>query len=118
MVTIEILQQDKNIEDEPTVIDKIQISEIEPFCISPEEIQNGIPISMSEMSNLICKISPIRELQEDERDSYFAQQLPVYYDGNLPLQKLDLPHHIGLRVVLENLLQKYGTAETLKIKIS
>ena len=118
MVTIEILQEKNNIEDEPTIIDRIQISEIEPFRITPADIQNGIPISMSELPNLISKISPFEELPQEERDNYFARQIPVYYDGNLSLQKLDIPHHIGLRIVLENLLQKYDASETLKIKIS
>ena len=118
MVTIEIFQQGNTPEDEITIMEKIEIEEIQLSRIAPADIQNGIPISMSKLSSLISRISPLEELQLDELDGYFAQQISVYYDGNLFCQKLDLPHHIGLRVVLENLLQKYGASEILKIKIS
>ena len=118
MVTIEVLRAEDITKDEPTIVEKIQISEIEPLRITPADIQNGIPISMSELPNLISEIRPLKKLLQEELDSYFAQQIPVYYDGNLSTQKLDLPHHIGLRVVLENLLQKHGSCKTLIIKIS
>ena len=118
MATIEILQQGDTPEDELAIKEKIEIEEIQLSRIAPADIQDGIPISMSKLSSLISRISPLEELQLDELDSYFAQQISVYHDGNLSLQELDLPHHIGLRVVLENILQKYGTSKTLKIKIS
>lgn len=119
MVTIEILQQDKNIEDEPTIIDKIQISEIEPLRITPVNIKIDIPISMSELRSLISEIKPVEEPQQEELDSYYAMRIPVYNDGNLSAEELDLPHHIGLRVVLESIIRKYGRAsENLHIRIS
>ena len=118
MATIDILQQGDPTEGEPTIKEKIEIEGIQLSRIGPADIQDGIPISMSKLSNLISKIRALEELQMEEPDSYFAQQIPVYHDGNLSLNELDLPHHIGLRVVLENILQKYGASETLKIKIS
>ena len=46
-------------------------------------------------------------------------QVPVYNDGNLSAEELDLPHHIGLRVVLESIIRKYSnTSEDLHIRIS
>ena len=118
MVTIEVLRVTDTMDDEPMTEEKIQILEIDPLRITPADIQNGIPIPMSKLSNLISKIAPLKEPQQEDIDNYFAQQIPVYQDGNLSIQELDLPHYIGLRVVLENLLQKYGASETLKIKIS
>ncbi len=118
MVTIEILQEKNTAEDEPTIKEKVEIEEIQLSRIAPVDIQDGIPIPMNQLSKFINKISPLEELQSEEPESYFAQQISVYHDGNLSLKELDIPHYIGLRVVLENVLQKYGTSETLKIKIS
>lgn len=118
MVTIDILQQGDTAENEPMMKEKIEIEEIQLSCIAPVDIQDGIPISMNQLSKLISKIGPLEELQLEEPESYFAQQISVYHDGSLSLKELNIPHYIGLRVVLENILQKYGTSETLKIKIS
>ena len=119
MVTIEILQQEDIIENEPTMKEKIEIQGIQPSRITPINIEVGISISMTELPDIINKIKPIEKPQQEELDNYYTNQTPVFEDGDLSFKKLDIPHHIGLRVVLESVLQKYGnTSETLVIQIS
>ena len=115
MVTIEILQPGEATEDEP--IKKIEIAGIDPLRIIPVNEIVGNRIPMTELSNLITKIKPIEQPQQEELDSYYAQHVFVYEDGDLSPKKLDLPHHIGLRVVLESVLQKYGTFNNMQIQI-
>lgn len=119
MVTIEILQQEDIIENEPTIKEKIKIQGIQPSRITPINIEVGISISMTELPDIINKIKPIEKPQQEELDNYYTNQTRVFEDGDLSLKKLDIPHHIGLRVVLESVLRKYGnTSETLVIQIS
>jgi len=74
---------------------------------------------MTELPDFINEIKPIEQPKQEELDSYYAMQVPVYNDGNLSTEDLDLPHHIGLRVVLESIVRKYGnTSEDLYIHIS
>ena len=118
MVTIEILQPGDTIEGEPTIREEIEIEGIEPSRIAPVNMKVGIPIAMTELLNLITEIKPIEQPRPDELDSYYARRVPVYEDGDLSTKEFDLPHHIGLRVVLESVLQKYGTSNNLQIRIS
>ena len=118
MVTIEVLLQKDTTEVEPIIKEKIEIEGIHPLRITPVNIKINIPIPMAELPDLIAEIEPIEEPQQDELDSYYANQIPVYNDGDLSSKELDLPHHIGLRLALESLLQKYETPEDLQILIS
>ena len=117
MATIEIFQTGKTAEDEPTIKAKIEIAGINALRIAPvnEIVGNRIPVT--ELSNFITKIKPIEPPQQEEPDSYYAQRVPVYEDGDLSSKKLDIPHHIGLRVVLESVLQKYGAFNNMQIEI-
>ena len=120
MVTIEIFPQEDAEEDEPTIKKKIEIEieGIEPSRIAPVGMIVGSPIAMTELLNLITEIKPIEQPQQEELDSYYAQRVLVYDDGDLSAKTLDLPHHIGLRVVLESVLQEYGSSDNLQIQIS
>ena len=118
MVTIEILQPGDTQEDEPAVKEKIEIGEIQPLHITPVDMKLGSLIPMIQLSDLIGEIKPIEQPQQKEPDRYNAQNIPVYDDGNLSPKKLDLPHHIGLRVVLESVLKKYEKFDDLQIRIS
>ena len=119
MVIIEILQPGGSTEeDEPTIRRKIEIEGIEPLHITPVEMKVGSLVPMTELLNLITEIKPIEQPQQEEPDRYYAQRVPVYEDGDLSPKVLDLPHYIGLRVVLESILQKYGTSDNLQIRIS
>lgn len=118
MVTIEILQQKDTTEDEPKIQERIRIPGIQSLRIAPMNIKVSIPIPMAELSAIINEIKPIEGPQQEELDSYYAMQVPVYNDGNLSAEEIDLPHHIGLRVVLESIIRKYNnTSTTLKIRI-
>lgn len=118
MVTIEIIQLSEAQEKEPTVKETIQIEGIEPSRITPVNAEVGIPIPMTNLSQFIPEIEAIEQLNEEEPESYYTQDVPVYDDGNLSLKNINLPHHIGLRVVLESLLQKFGKCKDLYIQIS
>lgn len=117
MATIEILQPGETTEDDPVIKEKIEIEGINPLRISLVNMKVGDRIAMNELSNFISKIEPIEQLQPEEPDSYYAQHVHVHEDGDLSSKKLDLPHHIGLRVVLESVLQKYGAFNDLRIQI-
>ena len=116
MATIEIFQLGEATEDEP--IEKIEIAGIDPLRIIPVNEILGNRIPMTELSNFITKIKPIKQSQQEELDRYYVECIPVYEDGDLSCNKLSLPHHIGLRVVLKNILQKYSTTANLEIRIS
>ena len=118
MATIEIFQPGKTTEDEPTIKEKIEIAGIDPLRITPVNEIVGNRIPMTEFSNFITKIKPIEQPQQEELDRYYVECIPVYDDGDLSYKKLDLPHHIGLRVVLAKVLQKYSTSNNLQIRIS
>ncbi len=124
MVTIEILEQvdaegqEDAEEGEPTIREKIEIERIEFLHITPVNTKAGSLIPITELLNLITEIKPIGQPQQEELDRYYAQRVSVYEDGDLSSKALDLPHYIGLRVVLENVLQKYGISDNLQIRIS
>ncbi len=121
MVTIEILERVDSEEDEPTIREEIRIVRIEgiePSCITPVNMKVSILIAMTELLNLITEIKPIEQPRQEELDSYYALRVPIYEDGDLSAKEINLPHHIGLRVVLESVLQKYGTSDNLQIRIS
>jgi hypothetical protein len=119
MATIEILEQVDAEEGKTTLREAIKIEGIEPSRIAPVNMKVGSLIPMTELLNLIAEIKPIEQPQSEELDdSYYAQGVSVYEDGDLSSKTLDLPHHIGLRVVLESVLQKYGTSDNLQIEIS
>lgn len=117
MATIEIFQPGKTTEDESAIKKTIELEGIDFFRITPVNTKVGARIPMTELSDLIAKIEPIEQPQQEELDSYYAQHVFVYEDGDLSPKKLDLPHHIGLRVVLESVLQKYGTFNNMQIQI-
>ena len=118
MVTIEVLLQEDTTEAESIIKEKIKIEGIHPLRIFPVNIKINIPIPMAELPDLIVEIEPIEGPQQDELDSYYANRIPGYNDGDLSRKELDLPHHIGLRLALESILQKYGTSGDLQILIS
>lgn len=117
MVTIEILQPRDTEECAPAVKEKFEIEGIDPLRIAPVYMKVGDRIPMTELSNFISKIEPIEQPQPEEPDSFYAQHVPVNEDGVLSSGKLEIPHHIGLRVVLVSVLQKYGTFNNMQIRI-
>lgn len=119
MVTIEILEQSHGEEGKTSIKEVVNIEGIEPSRISPIAVKVGIPIPIADLLNLVDEIKPIEQPPQDELDdSYYARGVPVFVDGDLSPKELDLPHHIALRVVLEGIMQKYGTSDNLHVQIS
>ena len=124
MINIEIFQQKNTTEDEPSIEKIIKIEEIEPSLIDPVNMKVGIPIPMTELVALISQIKPIEQPQQTEPEdsypdeSYYARDIPIYEDRALLKKKINLPHHIGLRLVLQSLHEKYGATDNLLIRIS
>lgn len=117
MATIEILDHVDAEEGDPKIMDKIEIEEIEALHVSPVTTRLGNLIPMTQLAELVSEIKPIEQLTE-ERDRYYAQNVPVCEDGDRSNNTLDIPHYIGLRIVLESVLRKYGTDVNLHIRIS
>ena len=118
---IEVLKPGDTEEDESEVIEKIEISKIDTSRIIPvnETVANP-PIPIQELSDLIRQIQPIEPLKLEEPDAYYARNIEAWRDDNLSSDlnnAMDIPHHIGLRVVLAGVYQKYGTSDNLLIHI-
>jgi len=97
-------------------IDNVDVSRVLPFR---EHV--GERIAKEELKTLLTEVGPIEAVNPDEPESYYAQNVPVWLDGNIDpgaATSIDIPHHIRLRVVLESVLQKYGTSDALQILIS
>ena len=119
MITIEILQQGDTTEDESGK-ETIKIEGIDLLRIAPEDMKVGSPIPMTEIVDLITEIKPVEHPQQIESDDsyYYAQDIPIYEDRALSEKTINLPHHIGLRLVLQSLQEKYGATDNLLIRIS
>jgi hypothetical protein len=117
-VIIEILEQEDNEGDGSRVVDEFKIAGIDPLRIIPVHDKVGTSLTIQETKELVSQIKPRKLLRPDELDSYYAQNIPVLRNGNLSPDLVDIPHHIGLRVVLESILQKYGKSNHLLIRIS
>jgi hypothetical protein len=118
MIRIEVLKPGNSTEDEPEVLKVIEIAKIEPSRVTPVNEQVGSPMPIADLADLLPRIKPVEPLDLEELDSYYAQDVEVLQDGNLLPIKTDLPHYIGLRVVLSNVLKEYGTSDNLQIQIS
>ena len=105
--------------DEATT--EIKIDGVDPSRVLPFGEKVGTLLTKEELKALLAEVQPAEPVNMDEPDSYYAQNISVWRDGNLPPENstpIDIPHHIGLRVTLENVLQKYGTSDNLRIRIS
>ena len=104
--------------DRQQIIERIEIVEIDTSRIAPVNKQVGSTIAISELEPLITQIKPVNPMDSEEPESYHAQNIAAWQDSNLFPKKIDLPHHIGLRVALRSILQKYSTVDDLQIQIS
>lgn len=115
---VEVLELKTTEEGENPPIVEIKIVEIDTSRVEPVSEQVSSSIAITELADLITQIKPVKPLDSEELDSYHAQNIEVWQDGNLFPKKIDFPHHIGLRVLLESILQKYGRVDNLQIQIS
>ncbi len=105
-------------EDEFSVVDEIEIKGVDPLRITPVREKVGSPLAIQELVELVAQVQPSEPLNPDEPDSYYAQEIAAWRDGDLSPDSIDIPHHIGLQVALASVLQKYGTSDHLLIQIS
>ena len=117
-MTIEIFEPPAVADDEPTLLDKIKIMQIDSSRVAPVNVKVGSQIPMTELANLIAEIHPVDPLQQEEPDTYYAQNISVCGDGDLSPKKINIPYHIAVRVVLASFLTKYGASENRLIEIS
>jgi len=103
-------------DEEPVVLDEIEIKEVNPMRVTPVCVGNSL--SIQELKELLGQIQPLEPSKPEEPESYYAQNVTAWRDGSLSSGLLDIPHHIGLRVVLESILQRYSTSNHLLIQIS
>ena len=104
--------------DSLLVVDSVEIVEIDTSCVEPVNKQVDSPIAIAALTDLLTQIKPVKPLDSEELDTYHARDIEVWRDGNLFPEKIDFPHHIGLRALLRSMLQKYGTVDNLQIQIS
>jgi hypothetical protein len=115
---IKVLERADAEEDEFRVVDEIEIAGVDPLRIMPVHEKVGSPLPIQELAELIAQVQPSEPLNLDELDSYYAQNIAAWRNGNLSPDSIDIPHHIGLQVALASVLQKYGTSDHLLIQIS
>jgi hypothetical protein len=104
--------------DEFRVVGEIEIEGVDPFRITPVREKVGSPLTIQELTELVAQIQPSEPLNQDEPDSYYAQGIAVWRDGSLSTDSVDIPHHIGLRVALASVLERYSASDHLLIQIS
>ena len=115
---VEVLKPGTTEGTDPQIVEQIEIVEIYTSLVSPVNEQVSSSIAITELADLITQIKPVKLPDSEELDSYHAQSIEVWQDGNLFPEKIDFPHHIGLRVLLRSILQNYGTVDNLQIQIS
>ena len=100
---------------------EIKIGNVNVSRVSPFRDYVATQITKEKLKALLDEILPFEDVDPEEPESYFAQQVSVWLDGNITSENvtlIDIPHHIGLRLVLESILQKYGGSDNLQILIS
>lgn len=97
-------------------IDNVNVSRVSPFADYV-----ATQIRKEKLKTLLDEILPFEDVNPEEPESYFAQEVSIWLDGNIFPRNatlIDIPHHVGLRLVLESILQKYDTSDNLQILIS
>jgi len=103
--------------DEFRTVDGIEIEGVDPLRVAPVHDKVGSPLSIQELAELLAQVQPLEPLNSDELDSYYAQNISAWRDGNLSPDSIEIPHHIGLRLALASILKKYGASDHLLIQI-
>ena len=99
---------------------EIEIKSVEVSRVLPFNENVGERISKEKLKSLLNEVRPSEDLNMDEPESYFAPNISVWLDGNLDLDqaaRINIPHHIAVRLVLESVLEKYKTYDDLQILI-
>lgn len=101
---------------------EIKVASVDVSRVLPFRDYVAIQITKEKLKSLLGEIQPFEDINLEEPESYFAQEVSVWLDDNIGSESAtlidDIPHHIGLRLVLESILQKYSTSDDLQILIS
>lgn len=114
---IRVLERVRAEEDEFKTVDEFEIKGVDPLRVNPVHERVGSPLSIRELAELVEQVQPSEPMNLDELDSYYAQNITVWQDGNLSPDSIDMPHYIGLRVAMKSVLQKYNASDHLLIQI-
>lgn len=99
---------------------EIKVENVDASRVLPFNNNVGERISKEKLKSLLNEVKPSENLNIDEPESYFAQNISVWLDGNLDLDqaaRINIPYHIAVRLVLESVLEKYRAYDDLQILI-
>ena len=99
---------------------EIEIENLDVSRVLPFNGTVGERISKEELKSLLNELQSLEDLSMNEPESYFALKVSVRLDDDADLgdkTPFDIPHHVALNVVLESILQKLGTSDSLQIRI-
>jgi hypothetical protein len=105
-------------DEEPKVLDEIEVEGVDPLRVAPIHEQVGNLIPIRQLSEMLREIQPVETMNPEEFDSYYAQNISVWRDGDTSPVRIEIPHHMGLRIALMSILHKYGLSDQLLIQIS
>jgi len=92
---------------------EVEIVGIDPLRVIPIREKVGSLLSIQELTELLGQIQPLEPLKLEEPESYYAQGIAAWQDSSLSCNSIDIPHHIGLRVAVASIVEKYGMTEYL-----
>ncbi len=110
---IQILRRRTEAEEGFDIIDEFDVAGVDPLRVLPVHEKIGIPLTAQELTELIIQIQPLEPLNSEEPESFYAQNILAQQDGKLSSNPIDIPHHIGLRVAIKSILQKYKASDLL-----
>ena len=102
-------------EMEPEEIDKIELLQINSFSIASVAEKVGYDLTAEELQQVLNKVKPSDFVEKDER---YAGNVPAWMDGDSTRNGISIPHYIGFRLVLDSILQKYGTSTDLIFQLA
>ena len=98
----------------------IKIENVDVSRVFPFRDHVGIQLKKEKLKAMLDEVCPYKGVNTDELEYYYAQQIPVWLDGNITHENaipIDVPHHIGLRLVLESVLRKHDPSDLLQFLI-
>ncbi len=117
-VIIKILKFPETESGEIQLLDTITIEKVDVFRVKPIKELVGTPLSLQKISELISQIQPSESLNKDEPELYYSQEVELIKDGNLLTVKMDIPHYISIRIVLESVLKTSNMFKNIRIEIT
>lgn len=118
-MNIDILERSDSLEEEYQCVDSFEIKEIDPLRVKPIHEKVGSFFAAQELAALIEQIQPLDEFNKEEPEMYYAFGVDAWVNGNIHSSaSINIPHHIGVQLILESVLEKYGQQDDLFFQIS